>query len=343
MKRFKRGTTLFRSTHSENYRCGTPRQQITVSPIQYSELLTLTLGGTPAESTMALLDSAGLLDDHMGKIELTERYSARAENTDAAFSQLRARLAPELSQTTWISGVRDGGVAILTARQNFLVEISGNNRVATLLYSLLLASGFTHTRLAIESKNSRPRISDNEIGVAGIAPSDIGSLRSKRESHLRHEISLFHIDKGVNYNDELSTPDLLVHCGDIDPHRYAQWMADGQNFLHIPQPVADTAQIGPLVIPGKSPCIRCAELTQAEFTGTQGKDLLPKNAAELAEYPIIAAHYVAAIAASLITQFFDNNPEREVAGKVILCNYQSPATSREVAISRHPLCGCAFH
>jgi hypothetical protein len=343
MKMLKRGTTLFHSTRSGNYLCGTPHRQITVSPIQYSELLTLTLGGTPTESTMALFDRAGLLDDHIGKIELTERYSTRAENTDAAYSQMRARITPELSQTTWIPGVRDGGVAILTARQNFLIEISGNNRVATLLYSLLLASGFTYTRLAVESKNSHPRISDNEIGVAGIAPSDIGSLRSKRESHLRHEISLFHIDKGVNYNDELSTPDLLVHCGDIDPHRYAQWMAESQNFLHIPQPIADTAQIGPLVIPGKSPCIRCAELIQAEFTGTRGKDLLPKSAAELAEYPIIAAHGVAAIAASLVTQFCDDNPEKEVAGKVILFNYQSPATSREVAIARHPLCGCAFH
>jgi hypothetical protein len=343
MKRLKRGTTLFHSTRSENYRCGTPRQQITISPIQYSELVTLTLGGRLTESTMALLDRAGLLDDHIGKIELTQRYSTRAESTDAAFSQLRARITPELSQTTWVAGVRDGGVTILTARQNFLIEISGNNRVATLLYSLLLASGFTHTRLSFESKNSHPRIVDSEIGVAGITPSDIGSLRSKRETQLRHDISLFHIDKSIDYNDELSTPDLLVHCGDIDPHRYAQWMADGHNFLHIPHPIADTAQIGPLVIPGKSPCIRCAELTQAERLGIHGKDLLPTNESELVDYPIIAAHGVAAIAASLITQFFDGNYKKEVAGKVIFFNYQSPATSHEVAIARHPLCGCAFH
>jgi bacteriocin biosynthesis cyclodehydratase domain-containing protein len=126
-------------------------------------------------------------------------------------------------------------------------------------------------------------------------------------------------------------------------------MAAGQSFLHIPRPIADTAQIGPLVIPGKSPCIRCAELTQAEHNGIYGKDLLLNKELELTDYPIIAAHYVAAIAASLVAQFFDNTAiinrshKEEVAGKVIFCNYQSPATSREVALSRHPLCGCAFH
>ena len=51
-------------------------------------------------------------------------------------------------------------------------------------------------------------------------------------------------------------------------------MASGQPFLHIPSPIADVAEIGPLVIPGKTPCIRCAHLSRQEPCGVWGGQLI---------------------------------------------------------------------
>jgi hypothetical protein len=68
------------------------------------------------------------------------------------------------------------------------------------------------------------------------------------------------------------------------------------------------------------------------------------------EYPQIAAHFIAAMAASQITAYCDavtlsegealKGPE--IFGKITVIDYQRLAQPQVVAITRHPLCGCAF-
>ena len=117
--------------------------------------------GIPLATIESIIDellAANFLDTQRKTIKLNNRFQStiqsRAAHTqdqsnDAAYSQLQKRLAPELSQATWIQGVRDGGVDVMTARQNFGVEIIGNSRTATLLFSILLASGVTNTRISL--------------------------------------------------------------------------------------------------------------------------------------------------------------------------------------------------
>jgi hypothetical protein len=91
----------------------------------------------------------------------------RAANTedqsnDASFRQLQLRMSPELSQTTWIPGVVDGGVQVLSSRQSFGVEIHGENRLATLIYAALLASGVTNTKFSIASHRAANSICESD-------------------------------------------------------------------------------------------------------------------------------------------------------------------------------------
>jgi hypothetical protein len=69
------------------------------------------------------------------------------------------------------------------------------------------------------------------------------------------------------------------------------------------------------------------------------------------EFPHIAAHFIAAMAASFIANFFDLSDEenskaqsakQELVGTVITVDYQSLSRPRSIVIPRHPLCGCAF-
>jgi hypothetical protein len=347
MNRLKRGAIFFTSTQpgetSNEFFCGTPKKSLRIASPEAREQLQLLAGAeftsaVVATSTVVELAELGLLDSSEGKLKLTKRYDADATSGDAAFQQLRTRVAAELSQTTWIEGVTDTGIAVLSARQNFLIEISGANRIATLLYSILLASGVAQARYSTQPST---RISDLDIGLSGIAPKDIGALRAKeRESH-RQDLSLFPIEKEINYLDELSTPDLIIQCGEIDPTKYAQWMADGQPFLYIPNPMADVAEIGPLVIPGKSPCIRCSQLARPGLI-----DHRPFTAQQLSTYPIIAAHYVAALAAAMAISFCDGitlQRDFSATGKVIVCDYQSLSAPQEILIALHPRCGCTFN
>ena len=121
-------------------------------------------------------------------------------------------------------------------------------------------------------------------------------------------------------------------------------MSTSQNFLLVPNPQGDIAEIGPLVIPGKSPCARCLLLVARDQNRAQ-QHLDFASSIEV-EYPHIAAHFIASIVASLIASYFDgaslDRHSQELVGTVITVDYQSLTRTKSVAIARHPLCGCAF-
>jgi hypothetical protein len=363
MRTLKRGTSLyatttpgeyFLGTHSRAIRIYTSEQKIIAEHLMRgsNEIEIAAVSGVSTiaiHNVMTELAHQSLLDTSQGSIILSDRFISKVDkrasknckpDRDGAYIQLQNRIAPELEQSRWIDGVKDGGVEVLSARQNILVEISGNSRVATLLYSLLLNSGVTQVRFTPHGRVKAPAIGDLDIGVDGITSAVYGfSFVENRESK-RRDYSLFPLDKSANYLDEASTPELVVACGDIDPENLSRWMSVGQPFLYIPQPHGGQAAVGPLVIPGKTPCIRCAELSARDQSGIVFTS--PLIGSDSNDYPHVAAHAVAAIAASQILSFIDSSRYGDVCGKVITCDYQSLAQPQVVAISRHPLCGCAF-
>ena len=366
MRKLKRGVAIYATENPHHFIVGSKKRAIRIDSAEEKALLNSLAAGMSADEIEAQLscltsaqqqkcaelihkiEASQLCEIREGKLALSQRFisphlgrarkNSRPER-DAAFIQLQNRVAPELAQTDWIDGVDDGGVEILSARQDFLIEISGNNRVATILYLLLLASGATQTRFTPGTRGANPLIGDLDIGIGTFTTAHIGFNFEKQCEELRRELSLFPLDREVNYLDEISTPDLRVHCGDIDPEKLSYWMSTAQPFLHIPTPQADLAQIGPLVIPGKSPCLRCVELVERDQSGVVNKQLL--NPELTSEYPVIAAYFVASLAASQILAYCEKQSS-EITGKVISLDYQSLTHPQVAMIARHPLCGCAF-
>ena len=366
MRRLKRGVALYATEGPDHFLVGSKKRAIRIDRVEERTFLSSLAAGVSDEEIASLLSQLtptqqknceGLLQEleanrlcevREGKLTLSQRFisphlgratkNSRPER-DAAFIQLQNRVAPELSQTAWVDGVEDSGVEILSSRQDFLIEISGNNRVATILYSLLLASGATQTRFTPGSRGANPLVSDLDIAIGTFTTQEIGFNFEKQCEVLRKELSLFPLDRETNYLDEISTPELRIHCGDIDPEKLSQWMSTTQPFIHIPSPLADTAQIGPLVIPGKTPCLRCAELVERDQFGVTDRKALRDEATS--DYPVIAAYFIASLAASQILAYFENRSS-EITGKVISLDYQSLAYPQVATIARHPLCGCAF-
>ena len=106
------------------------------------------------------------------------------------------------------------------------------------------------------------------------------------------------------------------------------------------------------MIPGKTPCLRCAQLSEREQSGVTSQRTLCEESS--VEYPQIAAHAIAAMAASQIVALCDERTVKgsesanfsqlspEHFGKITVVDYQALAEPQVVAITRHPLCGCAF-
>ena len=363
--RLKSDLAFYQTTHENELLVGTPRSRIRFSSkaivraIQalasgknMAEVCELSgLNANECQTLVGDLDGAHLIDSTLSSITLTERFISKIQeratrinnrNGDASFIQLQHRLAPELTHTRWLSGVQDGGVAILSARQGASIVISGNNRAATLLFGILLASGVSCVRFAPTSRSGAINICDADLAAGFLGVSDLGAHFHNRMDQLVRELSLFPILKEESAEEltaENIKPDLKVHFGEIDPELLSHWMSTGQSHLIVAEPAGGTLTVGPLVQPGSTPCYRCFTLTAREQSGITGAfdiDGLPTSSKEL---PVFIAHYLAGLVAAEVLSFIDLG-QSDLIGSVLALDYLKLCEIERAEIARHPLCGC---
>ena len=296
------------------------------------------------------LVSAQLLDITRSKIKLHNRFQShiaeRAAHTqdqsnDAFFRQLQLRMAPELSQTTWIENIVDGGVELLSGRQNFGVEIHGNNRVATLIYTGLLASGVSNTKFSLTSRREKYAIGDSDLGTGILRVNDFGLTYKSRIEELAREWSLFPTaSKNVKGFATSPIPErnLRIVVGNFAPELIDQIMRDEMDHLFVGELIGGAAYCGPLVLPAKTPCHNCIKLSRAEQYGMDHLiPLIPMND----EPPVSIAYQLAGAAIQAIVQFIDTE-QCELVASQITFDYLTPSPSGPTRFSRHPKCSCVW-
>jgi hypothetical protein len=302
------------------------------------------------EKVILELLNAQLVDINKSKIKLHNRFQShiaqRAVHTedqsnDASYRQLQQRMVSELSQTTWVKGVIDGGVELLSARQSFGVEIYGSNRVATIIYNGLLASGVTNTRFSITSRRTQSSIGDLDLGTGILRTTDYGLNYVARMEELAREWSLFPTpSKNVKGSIDAPIPErnLRIVVGQYPAELIEQLMRDDMDHFFVGQIVGGAALCGPLVVPAQSPCKSCIEMGIGERYGIE--DLEPVNS-HCDELPISVGYQVAGVATQAVLQLIDTGLS-EFIGSQLTFNYLSPAPGALTRFSRHPKCLCQW-
>ncbi len=343
-----RGCSLFKIHRAgeRGYLIGTLERVATVtSPFQRSAIAQLAIGANPfanvpaayvgeIEALINNLNARGFLNRSKSELTPPKRYLDEIADRDRAALQLRIRSAPELAQLEWASNTGDGGAPALAARSEKLIELSGRSRVSTILYSILLASGVTQIRFS--DRFYKSEVSDLDIGSGPLSAQDFGLNYYQQLESQRRGLSLFPIAHGDHHDSGARPATLIVHFGDCDPELLIEWSQRKLPHLLIHQPIGDEIVVGPLVLPGESPCTRCLSLYEIDnwgFTRFERIALTPVD-----ELPMAIAHYVAAIVASEILRFIDGFAHS--GGEVTYINYQRLTSPQVVAIARHPLCGC---
>jgi hypothetical protein len=221
--------------------------------------------GIPAATVhrvLSLLAAGGALDDHPAG---TYRSLPHA---------LRRRLAPELAAAALAYGDGDGGARTLARRQNACVRVAGLSPIGLSAASLLVAAGIglvvTAGQIpavpAAASGTSQPPLAGRREAtgpvrrpaggpatppVRGPAPRAAsarphrpppGSLRAHRQDRPPDLVIL-----ADSYQREL--PGALLRAG--VPHLAAA----ASEAIGV---------VGPLVLPGRTACLRCLDLTRAE-------------------------------------------------------------------------------
>jgi hypothetical protein len=245
-----------------------------------------------AERVLELLAMAGALDDFP------------AATLRLLPPPLRARLATELATASLVRRDGDGGARALARRLDAQVRIHGGGRVAAGIASLLSASGVGQVT------DARPAAETDGRSAAGAATP--GTARPKPEENPvpartpRRAATMAQPGRQGAVPARAPLPDLAILVGRQPLELRASLMEDHLPHLAVS---ADEAigVVGPLVIPGRTACLRCLDLARtdrdpawplilAQVTGREPDPLA-------CDAPLAAA--VAAQAAAQVLGFID--------------------------------------
>ncbi len=236
------------------------------------------------DRVLALLAAGGALDD----FPVTARH-VLPEAT-------RERLAPELATASLAHRDGDGGVRVIARRLLSQVRVHGAGRIGSSIACLLAASGVGH--VTCRDRRSARRA---DAAPAGFGLADAGAPRERGVARAIRRVA-----PDVRTDDDGTRPDLAVLTDGHDPGLIAGLMTD-----RVPHLTATAAEaigvVGPLVLPGRSACLRCLDLTR-----TDHDPAWPAIAAQLAgkspatpACDAVLATAVAAHAAGQVLAFID--------------------------------------
>jgi bacteriocin biosynthesis cyclodehydratase domain-containing protein len=322
-----------------------------------------------AERVLALLATAGALDDFpVGTLRLLSQ-------------PLRTRLAAELATVSLARRDADGGARTLARRLAAQVRVHGSGRVAVNIASLLTTSGIGCVTRAVPAGNADPRSGDNAGPRPGDEAPPADAARSRTSPRGKtpggktpsRNTSPGKSPRGKAPSDTTSVglapvgmasagkkpaakkptakapadaplPDLAILAGRHSLEFRAALMR--QRIPHLATSAEEAIGIvGPLVIPGRTACLRCLDLHRTDRDPAWPLILAQLGERE-SEPPACDAPLAAAVAAHAAAQalaFIDRPGEAAEAGATVNGTLELVLPTwqwRRRTWPPHPHCNC---
>ena len=196
-----------------------------------------------ADALVGLLTGAGLLGD-AGR----DRAPLLGLRPDE-----RERLSADLASLALVRG--DGGLPALALRRALAVLVVGAGRVGAPLAVTLATAGIGAVDV-VDDDVTRPQ----DTGVGGLGLPDVGRPRGQAARELVHRAA------PSSSRLPVVRPDLVVLASGRDDvrERARRLVLEGTAHLLVEVRGA-TGVVGPLVLPGRTPCLRCLDLTRSDL------------------------------------------------------------------------------
>lgn len=267
-----------------------------------------------------------------GKIEKildTERFPS-----DYAIQTFLNRLEVECDAATFGAGDTDGGRSAVLNRQEFSILIFGRGRIVNSLVGMLSASGFSklHVIHRMRPRHADLKISETDMSGGFIRMKHIGQTRRSALLDLKEESSLFNCEKVI-----IDNPDLIISVGIPAPDALQRWSSEGTPYLLIETFSSAEVRVGPLVIPGQTPCARCVELTEKIVFAHEIID----TKTSFTEVGVALGYAVASSVVADVSQISTAGKSVFLATSITysMRNFHKPEQTKW---SSHPGCGCSW-
>lgn len=197
----------------------------------------------PAVGALRALADAGLL------------WQRQPDRDDVRLFPPAPRLAAELGALNTVHGER--GAEVLNARRHYCVTVEGHSRLAAHLAAVLAAAGVGRVHPLDHGS-----VGLHQTMPGGLLPTDEGGRFARCAGEA---IARAAPEADSTLPEPGERPDLAVLAVDepVDPQRRAALHERGTAHLVV-RLGADRAVVGPLVIPGLTSCLRCADKHRCE-------------------------------------------------------------------------------
>jgi hypothetical protein len=176
---------------------------------------------------------------------------------------LRTRLAPELATAALAHGDADGGARILARRQSACVRVEGMSRVGLCLASFLTASGIGMVISAGRTPGAGPGRGDPPLD-GHPAPGHVPPPARPPALSGGPPPAVLSPPAGMAGPAPASHHPDLVILADIYRRELPEILRRG-GVPHLAAAASEAiGVVGPLVLPGRTACLRCLDLTRAE-------------------------------------------------------------------------------
>lgn len=284
--------------------------------------------GVPDQTARHLLDlltRAGVLED-----------ATAATRPPAALSpDDLERLGPDLASICLDGADSGAGLHLLARRRASSVRVHGAGRVGASIASLLASAGVGHVQVQDEGWVRRA-----DVTPAGFCGADVGERRDAAAAGV-----IARTAPTTSTAPAAEAPHLavLAPVGAPDPTTASELLRD--DIPHLFAGVRETVGVvGPLVVPGRTSCLRCQELHRRDRDPAWPRVLAqlcrPHRATEACDSVLATA--VAAQGALQALTYLDGKPESPptVGGTLELC--LPDWRWRRRSWPPHPGCGCGW-
>jgi hypothetical protein len=220
------------------------------------------------------------------------------------------------------------GAAIVRARERRVVAVLGLGPTGLGIAAGLAAAG-VGTVLLDDAGPVRPV----DVGPTGFRWTDVGSARTSVASRLLRDIA-----PRVS-TDSVRPPEVVVvvETDVADPDRGSTLVATGTPHLSVVVREADTV-VGPLVVPGDGPCLRCLDLHRTDTDPAWPSLLRQLCTTAAADEHAVTSCVASGLGTAAVLAYLDG-----VTGSTLGTTYEIAAPDavphrRTWAV--HPDCGC---
>ena len=249
-------------------------------------------------------------------------------NEDLAAQSFIKRMEIESEAASLAKGDIDGGRRAVVGRRDFSILIFGYGKIVNSLVGALSASGFTKVLVInrLLQRSEALKILESDLSGGYISRADIGASRKEVLARARNSSALFTEPAPVIYR-----PKLIISVGPPTPDAMQRWISEGSNHLIIEPHSSAEVRIGPYVIPGKSPCYRCLQISSEEKLSSIEKKEVGSALALLCA--ALACLEVINLASSGISHFL---------GKSMIYSNSNLHNPKIEKWSINPGCGCSW-